>query len=94
MVFILSFSVSVYQIHIFVWCLTMSRPTDLSLGFAKSLSMLKTCLHIHNFLYDSHRFLMVRKIRMGWDESWRKVEIFSVTMIPVRMYTILVQCLF
>ena len=49
----------------------------------------KPRLHIHDFLYDSPRFLMVRKIGMDRDESWRKVEIFSVTTIPVRMSTIL-----
>ena len=43
--------------------------------------------------HDSPRFLMVRKIGMDRDESWRKVEIFNVTTIPVRMSTILVRCL-
>ena len=33
-------------------------------------------VYIHDFLYDSPRFLMVRKIEMDRDESWRKVEIF------------------
>ena len=54
---------------------------------------LKSRLHIHDFLYDSPRFLIVRKIGMDRDELWRKVEIFSVTTIPVRMSTILVRCL-
>ena len=54
---------------------------------------LKPRLHIHDFLYDSPRFLMVRKIGMDRDESWQKVEIFSVTTILVRMSTILVRCL-
>ena len=57
---------------------------------------LKPRLHIHDFLYDSPRFtpfLMVRKIGMDRDESWRKVETFSVTTIPVRISTILVRCL-
>ena len=48
----------------------------------------KPRLHIHDFLYDSPRFLMVRKISMDRDESWREVEVFSVTTIPVRMSTI------
>ena len=39
--------------------------------------------------HDSPRFLMVRKIGVDRDESWRKVEIFNVTTIPVRMSTIL-----
>ena len=43
----------------------------------------KPRLQIHDFLY-SLRILMVRKIGMDLDESWRKVEIFSVTTIPVR----------
>ena len=43
--------------------------------------------------HDSPRFLMVRKIGVDRDESWRKVEIFNVTTIPVRMSTILVRCL-
>ena len=41
--------------------------------------------------HDSPRFLMVRKIGVDRDESWRKVEIFSVTTnvydtstVPVR----------
>ena len=38
--------------------------------------------------HDSSRFLMVGKIGMDRDESRRKVEIFSVTTIPVRNYTI------
>ena len=31
---------------------------------------------------------MVRKIGVDRDESWRKVEIFNVSTIPVRMSTI------
>ena len=34
---------------------------------------------------------MIRKIGMDRDESWRKVEIFSVTTIPVRISNILVR---
>ena len=58
-----------------------------------SVQVVKPRLHIHDFLYDSPRFLMVREIGMDRDESWRKVKIFSVTTIPVRMSTMLVRCL-
>ena len=53
----------------------------------------KTRLHIHDFLYDSPGFTQIFHSQKNRDGSWRKVERFSVTTIPVRMSTILVRCL-
>ena len=59
----------------------------------QSAVQLKPRLHIHGFLYDSPRFIPISNGQRNRGESWRKVEIFSVTTIPVRMSTILVRCL-
>ena len=66
------------------------RTNDL---FMKLEANIKPRLHIHDFLYDSPRFTPISHGQKNRDESWRKVEIFSVTAIPVRMSTILVRCL-
>ena len=66
----------------------INQGQGLFLIWAQGLSPVYTFTIFSTIHHDSSRFLMVRKIGVDRDESWRKVEIFSVTTIPVRMSTI------
>ena len=73
-------------------CLVFN-PDTVKKTLLSSLSPVYTFTIFSTIHHDSPRFLMVRKIGMDRGESWRKVEIFSISTILVRMSTILVRCL-
>ena len=84
-ILIIILAICLYQGCNFWFCQKYSYKINVTVNVLSPVYTFTIFSTIH---HDSPRFFMVRKIGVNRGGSWRKVEIFSVTTIPVRMPTV------